>query len=198
MLSDQRKKFIRVYQLKILSVGITFGGPAILRYKDRFKEAVFLAFESPSWKVLFSLKLVDNGSLLSNRSIQDLKSFSSFNMAILSSSHHESLKAQQAINALFESASRGGHIISDSESASRGGHGDSSFQSLANKSITRFYFEFSALWPRTPSWISFFGSDTFYSTFERERTCPLCKALVKPADLRSFGDGSTSLFFQLF
>uniref|UniRef100_A0A0D6R239 RING-type domain-containing protein n=1 Tax=Araucaria cunninghamii TaxID=56994 RepID=A0A0D6R239_ARACU len=34
--------------------------------------------------------------------------------------------------------------------------------------------------------------------FERERTCPLCRALVKPADLRSFADGSTSLFFQLF
>ena len=34
--------------------------------------------------------------------------------------------------------------------------------------------------------------------FERERTCPLCRALVKPADLRSFGDGSTSLFIQLF
>lgn len=36
------------------------------------------------------------------------------------------------------------------------------------------------------------------SRFERERTCPLCRALVKPADLRSYGDGSTSLFFQLF
>ncbi|KAI4306582.1 hypothetical protein L6164_029845 [Bauhinia variegata] len=34
--------------------------------------------------------------------------------------------------------------------------------------------------------------------FERERTCPLCRALVKPADLRTFGDGSTSLLFQLF
>jgi len=34
--------------------------------------------------------------------------------------------------------------------------------------------------------------------FERERTCPLCRAMVKPADLKSFGDGSTSLFFQLF
>ncbi|XP_054791098.1 uncharacterized protein LOC129296536 [Prosopis cineraria] len=34
--------------------------------------------------------------------------------------------------------------------------------------------------------------------FERERTCPLCRALVKPADLRTFGDGSTSLIFQLF
>ncbi|WVZ19353.1 hypothetical protein V8G54_006675 [Vigna mungo] len=28
--------------------------------------------------------------------------------------------------------------------------------------------------------------------FERERTCPLCRALVKPADLRTFGDGSTT------
>jgi hypothetical protein len=38
----------------------------------------------------------------------------------------------------------------------------------------------------------------FCFRFERERTCPLCRALVKPADIRSFGDGSTSLFFQLF
>ncbi|KAG4920653.1 hypothetical protein JHK84_049501 [Glycine max] len=59
------------------------------------------------------------------------------------------------------------HIITDSETASRGGQGDSSFQSLADKSITRFYFEFSASWPRTPSWISFLGSDTFYSNFAR-------------------------------
>lgn len=58
------------------------------------------------------------------------------------------------------------HIISDNES-SRGSQGDSSFQSLADKSITRFYFEFSASWPRTPSWISFLGSDTFYSSFAR-------------------------------
>ncbi|XP_024968775.1 E3 ubiquitin-protein ligase RNFT1-like isoform X1 [Cynara cardunculus var. scolymus] len=34
--------------------------------------------------------------------------------------------------------------------------------------------------------------------FERERTCPLCRALVRAADLRSFGDGSTTLYFQLF
>ncbi|GAU13463.1 hypothetical protein TSUD_127600 [Trifolium subterraneum] len=59
------------------------------------------------------------------------------------------------------------HIITDNESASRGNHGDSSIQSLADKSITRFYFEFSASWPRTPSWISFLGSDTFYSSFAR-------------------------------
>ena len=34
--------------------------------------------------------------------------------------------------------------------------------------------------------------------FEREWTCPLCRTLVKHSDLRTFGDGSTSLFFQLF
>ncbi|KAL4572316.1 hypothetical protein LXL04_019088 [Taraxacum kok-saghyz] len=34
--------------------------------------------------------------------------------------------------------------------------------------------------------------------FERERTCPLCRALVKPADIKSYSDGSTSLFFQFF
>lgn len=39
------------YQLKILSVGITYGGPALLRYKDQLKEVIFLAFDSPSWKV---------------------------------------------------------------------------------------------------------------------------------------------------
>ncbi|XVE80634.1 hypothetical protein DITRI_Ditri14bG0155000 [Diplodiscus trichospermus] len=60
------------------------------------------------------------------------------------------------------------HIITDIDSASsRGNHGNSSFQSLADKSITRFYFDFSASWPRTPSWISLLGSDTFYSNFAR-------------------------------
>lgn len=43
-----------------------------------------------------------------------------------------------------------------------------------------------------------FCEDCVSEWFERERTCPLCRALVKPADLRSFGDGSTSLFFQFF
>ncbi|KAA8517612.1 hypothetical protein F0562_015086 [Nyssa sinensis] len=43
-----------------------------------------------------------------------------------------------------------------------------------------------------------FCEDCVSEWFERERTCPLCRALVKPADLRSFGDGSTSLFCQLF
>ncbi|KAH6786226.1 proteasome activating protein 200 [Perilla frutescens var. hirtella] len=60
------------------------------------------------------------------------------------------------------------HIISDVDSASsRGQYGNSSLQTFADKSITRFYFEFSASWPRTPSWISLFGSDTFYSNFAR-------------------------------
>ncbi|XP_039001799.1 RING finger and transmembrane domain-containing protein 2-like isoform X3 [Hibiscus syriacus] len=43
-----------------------------------------------------------------------------------------------------------------------------------------------------------FCEDCVSEWFERERTCPLCRALVKPADLRSYGDGSTSLFFQIF
>ncbi|KAJ0047198.1 hypothetical protein Pint_03659 [Pistacia integerrima] len=60
------------------------------------------------------------------------------------------------------------HIITDTDSSSsRGNHGNSSFQSLADKSITRFYFDFSASWPRTPSWISLLGIDTFYSNFAR-------------------------------
>ncbi|XLR30277.1 hypothetical protein S83_058177, partial [Arachis hypogaea] len=55
---------------------------------------------SPTASLLSSASLVRDfttGSLLSNRSVQDL----SFIMAILSSSHHESLKAQKAINELF-------------------------------------------------------------------------------------------------
>lgn len=32
--------------------------------------------------------------------------------------------------------------------------------------------------------------------FERECTCPVCRTLVVPAHLRTFGDGSTSLFYQ--
>ncbi len=41
------------YQLKIMSVAISYGGPALLRYKDQFKEAIVSAFDSPSWKVLY-------------------------------------------------------------------------------------------------------------------------------------------------
>ncbi|GMH26392.1 hypothetical protein Nepgr_028235 [Nepenthes gracilis] len=42
-----------------------------------------------------------------------------------------------------------------------------------------------------------FCEDCVSEWFERERTCPLCRALVKPADLKSFGDGSTSLSFHV-
>ncbi|XP_057472456.1 proteasome activator subunit 4-like isoform X2 [Actinidia eriantha] len=69
------------------------------------------------------------------------------------------------------------HIVADNEStASRGNHVNSSFQSLADKSITRFYFDFSSSWPRTPNWISLLGSDTFYSNFARifKRLCQEC------------------------
>lgn len=60
------------------------------------------------------------------------------------------------------------HIIADADTASSRGHqGNSSFQSLADKSITHFYFDFSASWPRTPNWISLLGSDIFYSNFAR-------------------------------
>ncbi|XP_051128404.1 proteasome activator subunit 4 [Andrographis paniculata] len=60
------------------------------------------------------------------------------------------------------------HIITDMDTASSRGHyGSSSLQSFADKSITQFYFDFSASWPRTPSWISLFGNDSFYSSFAR-------------------------------
>ncbi|KAL5569674.1 hypothetical protein UlMin_026249 [Ulmus minor] len=43
-----------------------------------------------------------------------------------------------------------------------------------------------------------FCEDCVSEWFDRERTCPLCRALVKPPDIRTFGDGSTNLLFQLF
>lgn len=79
----------------------------------------------------------------------------------------EILKEEGFFNQTFNSLSHV-HIISDAENtSSRGSHGNSSFQSIADKSITFFYFDFSASWPRTPSWISLLGSDTFYSNFAR-------------------------------
>ncbi|XP_020110072.1 proteasome activator subunit 4 [Ananas comosus] len=59
------------------------------------------------------------------------------------------------------------HIIDTETLASKGNHGSSSFQSATDKAITLFYFDFSASWPRTPSWISLLGGDTFYSNFAR-------------------------------
>jgi hypothetical protein len=43
-----------------------------------------------------------------------------------------------------------------------------------------------------------FCEDCVSEWFERERTCPLCRALVRQADLKSYGDGSTTFFIQLF
>ncbi|GBG62211.1 hypothetical protein CBR_g29409 [Chara braunii] len=43
-----------------------------------------------------------------------------------------------------------------------------------------------------------FCEDCVSEWFERERTCPLCRAVVKQAGLRSFGDGTTSLLAQIF
>ncbi|CAI0540944.1 unnamed protein product, partial [Linum tenue] len=81
------------------------------------------------------------------------------------------------------------HIITDSDGSSRGNHGNSSFQSLADKSITRFYFDFSSSWPRTPSWISLLGVDSFYSSFARifkrlvqECGMPILLALKSPLE----------------
>ncbi|CAL9144549.1 unnamed protein product [Musa hybrid cultivar] len=44
-----------------------------------------------------------------------------------------------------------------------------------------------------------FCEDCIYQWFERERTCPICRAQIRrPAALRSYADGSTSLLYQLF
>lgn len=58
------------------------------------------------------------------------------------------------------------HIVADVDGSSKN-HGNSSFQSLADKAITFFYFDFSASWPRTPSWVSLLGGANFYSNFAR-------------------------------
>lgn len=45
------------YQLKVLSVAITYGGISLLRYKGHLIEAISSAFNSSSWKVLFFAEL---------------------------------------------------------------------------------------------------------------------------------------------
>ncbi|KAK1310134.1 hypothetical protein QJS10_CPA08g01897 [Acorus calamus] len=60
------------------------------------------------------------------------------------------------------------HITADAEGTSSKGHrGFSSFQSLTDESMTLFYFDFLASWPRTPNWISSIRGDSFYSSFAR-------------------------------
>ena len=43
-----------------------------------------------------------------------------------------------------------------------------------------------------------FCEDCVSEWFEREPTCPLCRAVIKPAGLRSFSNGGTSMWPQLF
>ncbi|CAI0540948.1 unnamed protein product, partial [Linum tenue] len=193
---------------------------------------------APECAVLGSCAVLSTQTVLKHLTT-DPKTFSSFLLGILSSSHHESLKTQKAINEVYSlntllnespyklsAANQGGppedlhtnvksslegalseifqeegffhetlnslshvHIITDSDGSSRGNHGNSSFQSLADKSITRFYFDFSSSWPRTPSWISLLGVDSFYSSFARifkrlvqECGMPILLALKSPLE----------------
>ncbi|PPR91638.1 hypothetical protein GOBAR_AA29036 [Gossypium barbadense] len=86
--------------------------------------------------------------------------------SVIEGALHEIFQEEGFFNETLNSLSHV-HITDTDSASSRGNHGNSSFQSLADKSITRFYFDFSASWPRTPSWISLLGSDTFYSNFAR-------------------------------
>ncbi|EPS61084.1 hypothetical protein M569_13716, partial [Genlisea aurea] len=60
------------------------------------------------------------------------------------------------------------HIINDIEAApAKGSYDGFSWKITVEKSLSRFYFDFSASWPRTPNWIYLFGNDSFQSTFAR-------------------------------
>lgn len=43
------------YQMKLLSIAISYSGGAVLRFKDQLREAISYAFEAPSWKVFIYL-----------------------------------------------------------------------------------------------------------------------------------------------
>jgi hypothetical protein len=62
------------------------------------------------------------------------------------------------------------------------------------------WFGFISLWVIWESGYQLFIFLTYdpCGRFERERTCPLCRAVVRSVGLRSYGDGSTSLLIQLF
>lgn len=62
------------------------------------------------------------------------------------------------------------------------------------------WFGFIILWVMWESGCQLFTFLTYdhCGRFERERTCPLCRAVVRSVGLRSYGDGSTSLLIQLF
>ncbi|KAG0467335.1 hypothetical protein HPP92_018915 [Vanilla planifolia] len=87
------------------------------------------------------------------------------------------------------------HIISESDSsASKGSQGASSFQSVTDKAIIFFYFDFLASWPRTPNWISLFGSDIFYSSCARifKRLAQECGTSVLQAIQSAFEEFSSA------
>lgn len=62
------------------------------------------------------------------------------------------------------------------------------------------WFGLIILWVIWESGYQLFTFSTYdhCGRFERERTCPLCRAVVRSVGLRSYGDGSTSLLIQLF
>ncbi|OEL14405.1 Proteasome activator subunit 4 [Dichanthelium oligosanthes] len=80
------------------------------------------------------------------------------------------------------------HIISDNDGSSKASYGASSFQSGSDKAITYFYFDFSASWPRTPSWISLVGGHTFYSSFAR-----IFKRLIQQCGMPAMSSLQTAL-----
>ncbi|KAG6411681.1 hypothetical protein SASPL_129765 [Salvia splendens] len=47
------------YQLKVLSEAISNGGPALLSYREQFKEVLSSAFDSTSWKIVYGPQWVD-------------------------------------------------------------------------------------------------------------------------------------------
>ncbi|XP_078162594.1 proteasome activator subunit 4-like isoform X3 [Carex rostrata] len=48
---SQALEMVTVYHLNILASTISHAGPVLVQYKDELKEAISLAFETPSWKV---------------------------------------------------------------------------------------------------------------------------------------------------
>ncbi|KAL6596609.1 hypothetical protein ACP70R_047252 [Stipagrostis hirtigluma subsp. patula] len=102
----------------------------------------------------------------SQDSQQSLDCPQEFNISSTGEILNEIIREEGFMNETLNSLSHV-HIISDNDGSSKASYGASSFQSGSDKAITYFYFDFSASWPRTPSWISLVGGDTFYSSFAR-------------------------------
>lgn len=45
-------EIVAEYLLKVLARAIRFAGTVLLHYREELKEAIALAFQAPSWKVL--------------------------------------------------------------------------------------------------------------------------------------------------